>query len=455
VFNRFFGFLLWCIQLILIFIVPQVADETYYWYWSQNLSLNYLDHPPVIAWVYALGGRWFNALMWPLSAYWVSQGLRQLEGGSFNGLFWILMISSPLGLVGSVIVTIDTPMIWAWCFCFYAWCRGDLWRLSLGLVIGIHSKLLFWLAVPGFIYHWRWRERGMIMGMILSVISLLSWIDSSASNGSFSFQLSHRLQMIHTSPIMAIQAEIEWILGQFFLISPLYLIVFYKSLSTHINPNVLNISNMHQSQKQAYLGQMLWLLALPCLFFCIVMNCFIRVEANWSVLFCLPLLVYLTTQVDLLKPPFFSVASHKLWYFQLISLAIVIGFALSLDVLPLSVGPVRSPQRLVDCIQNIRDQTHIQNIAFSRYQELSLVLYAMDHQKTADLSIHDLSYLRPENRRLSVFDTDRFWIKQKQKHNEVQPFILIAKPEWLKEIKMCRTPKFAGKCTLDLWICGQ
>ncbi len=445
-FNRFFGFLLWCLQLILIFIVPQVADETYYWYWSKNLSLNYLDHPPVIAWVYALGGRWLNALMLPLSAYWVGQGLRQLEGGSSKETkFWILMILSPFGLVGSVIVTIDTPMIWAWCFCFYAWCRGDLWRLSLGLLIGIHSKLLFWLAVPGFIYHWRWRERGIIIGTILSLMSLLSWIESSGSNGSFSFQLSHRLQMIHTSPIMAIQAEIEWILGQIFLISPLYLIVFYKSLSTHTNPNVFSISNIHQNQKQAYLGQMLWLLALPCLFFCIVMNCFIRVEANWSVLFCLPLLVYLTTQVGLLKQ----------WYFQLISLALVIGFALSLHVLPLSIGPVRSPQRLLDCIQNIQDQTHIQKIAFSRYQELSLVLYAMDHQKTADLSIDDLIYLRPENRRLSVFDTDAFWMKQKQKHDEVQAFMLIAKAEWLKEIKGCKIPKFVGKCTLDLWICGQ
>jgi hypothetical protein len=450
VFHRFFGFLLWCVQLILIFIVPQVADETYYWYWSKDLSLNYLDHPPIIAWVYALGGRWLNALMWPLSAYWVSQGLRQIEGGSFESKFWILMLLSPLGLVGSVIVTIDTPMIWAWCFCFYAWCHGYLWRLSLGLVIGLNSKLLFWLAIPGFIYHWRWRERVIIIGAVLSILGLLSWIDRSESNGSLSFQLSHRLQMIHTSPIMAIQAEIEWILGQIFLISPLYLIVGYQSLSTHAK-----ISDQDQDPKQADLGQMLWLLALPCLFFCIVMNCFIRVEANWSVLFCLPLLVYLSTQVDVLKRFLSSQIGRYLCYFQLISLVLVIGFALSLDRLPLSLGPVRSPQRLVDCIQSIRHETKIQKIASSRYQELSLVLYAIDHQKTADLSIHDLIYLRPENRRLSVFDTDSFWIKQKQKHDQFQPFLLIAKQEWLKDLKVCKAPKFVGKCTLDLWICSQ
>ena len=39
------------IRLILSFLFPLSADESYYWLWSKHLSLSYVDHPPLVAYI--------------------------------------------------------------------------------------------------------------------------------------------------------------------------------------------------------------------------------------------------------------------------------------------------------------------------------------------------------------------------------------------------------------------
>ena len=43
--------LLW---LIAALKMPVLPDEAYYWTWSKDLSFQYFDHPPLVAWVLAL-----------------------------------------------------------------------------------------------------------------------------------------------------------------------------------------------------------------------------------------------------------------------------------------------------------------------------------------------------------------------------------------------------------------
>ncbi len=43
------------IRLLLGAVIPLYADEAYYWEWSRRLAPGYFDHPPVIAWLIALG----------------------------------------------------------------------------------------------------------------------------------------------------------------------------------------------------------------------------------------------------------------------------------------------------------------------------------------------------------------------------------------------------------------
>src|SRR3989338_4254489 len=57
------------IRLCLALLFPLTADESYYWLWSKHLSLSYVDHPPIIAYVNFLttfGGE--NLLMLRLGA---------------------------------------------------------------------------------------------------------------------------------------------------------------------------------------------------------------------------------------------------------------------------------------------------------------------------------------------------------------------------------------------------
>ena len=39
------------IRLILGWLFPLTADESYYWLWSKHLSLSFVDHPAMIAFI--------------------------------------------------------------------------------------------------------------------------------------------------------------------------------------------------------------------------------------------------------------------------------------------------------------------------------------------------------------------------------------------------------------------
>ncbi|HKW51295.1 MAG TPA: hypothetical protein VJQ53_06115, partial [Candidatus Eisenbacteria bacterium] len=42
------------LRLVIAAYTPVIDDEAYYWNWSRHLSLSYLDHPPLVAWLGAL-----------------------------------------------------------------------------------------------------------------------------------------------------------------------------------------------------------------------------------------------------------------------------------------------------------------------------------------------------------------------------------------------------------------
>ena len=46
------------INLLQAFSTELIFDEAYYWYYAQNPSWGYFDHPPMVAWMIALG-TWF------------------------------------------------------------------------------------------------------------------------------------------------------------------------------------------------------------------------------------------------------------------------------------------------------------------------------------------------------------------------------------------------------------
>ncbi len=117
-------------------------DEAYYWVWSLDLKLGYLDHPPMIAWIIA-AGRWIietispNYLQLEYPAFF---SVVKLKAGPFflscvatpvlvgKCIEWvqraplrvtqmIVLLVTPLLFVGPQIVTPDTPLFFSWTLC--------------------------------------------------------------------------------------------------------------------------------------------------------------------------------------------------------------------------------------------------------------------------------------------------------------------------------------------------
>lgn len=63
-------FLMFCLRLFLILQFPLTNDESYYWAWTQNLQLSYLDHPPGVSWLAwlcsLLGKNYFSLRIGPM-----------------------------------------------------------------------------------------------------------------------------------------------------------------------------------------------------------------------------------------------------------------------------------------------------------------------------------------------------------------------------------------------------
>ena len=117
---------LFLFHLLYIWLTPfdLAPDEAYYWDWSRNLALGYYSKPPLVAWVIALFTRlggdhpFFVRLGAVLFSLGSSIVLFYLGKTLFNSKigFWAFVIANatPGLAVGSVIMTIDPPLMFFW-----------------------------------------------------------------------------------------------------------------------------------------------------------------------------------------------------------------------------------------------------------------------------------------------------------------------------------------------------
>ncbi|GEM_PF-3509609 len=57
---RFFLIIVFVLSFLQAKFTPLVDDEAYYWLWSKKLAFGYFDHPPMIAWLIAIGKIFFS-----------------------------------------------------------------------------------------------------------------------------------------------------------------------------------------------------------------------------------------------------------------------------------------------------------------------------------------------------------------------------------------------------------
>ena len=99
-------------------------DETYQWLWSKHPALSYFSKPPLIAWLHTLGTtlwgdqafgvRFTSPCIGAILSFLVLRFMRGVVGG--RSAFWLVLLMNmvPLLAVGSVLITVDPPMVLFW-----------------------------------------------------------------------------------------------------------------------------------------------------------------------------------------------------------------------------------------------------------------------------------------------------------------------------------------------------
>jgi 4-amino-4-deoxy-L-arabinose transferase-like glycosyltransferase len=183
-------------QIVYACVAELRSDEAYYWTWSKENVLSFLDHPPMIAWFVRFGTAIFGdtnlgARFSSLLAIWIAQGLigdivwRQTRDARAV-LFAVLMpqVTLEYGLFGSrilpdaALIPFSLAMIWALVRLSES---GDgRWWLAAGFFGGLAllSKYTAVLLAPAilvfaFVPPWRVRWLGSLYPWLALAIALL------------------------------------------------------------------------------------------------------------------------------------------------------------------------------------------------------------------------------------------------------------------------------------------
>jgi len=158
---------LFLFRLLYVWLTPfdLAPDEAYYWDWSRNLALGYYSKPPMVAWVIALftrlGGNhpFFVRLGAILFSLGTSMVLFYLGRSLYNaqvGIWAFAIANATPGLsVGSVIMTIDPPLIFFWGLTIFLLHlalskkgTGYWYLASISLGLGLLSKYTMVALIP-------------------------------------------------------------------------------------------------------------------------------------------------------------------------------------------------------------------------------------------------------------------------------------------------------------------
>ena len=237
-------YLCFAVKVVAGLLLPLSPDESYYWVWGQNLQLSYFDHPPMVAWMYAVS-EWISPN--PLSP--------RIVGLFFHGLtiltwwnvfktqlvdeklkcFLLLISLSPLIGFGGWIITPDTPLalFWALATAFYLSYEqkpSARTALLLGSVVGLgflskYQMVLFPLSV---LTYWLWnkkfRQQNWLhigLALIAALIFFSPVVIWNLQNNwaSFRFQTEHGLGQSQWNPWWTL----SYVLAQILILSPFFL----------------------------------------------------------------------------------------------------------------------------------------------------------------------------------------------------------------------------------------
>jgi dolichol-phosphate mannosyltransferase len=206
-------------RLVAMCVVPLIPEEAYYWTYAQHPALSYFDHPPMVAWVIALGTLVFGntelgvrsaalglivvagVLMYQLARFWF--------GRSAAGLATLLIQVLPVYFGVGFVAPMDAALCVYWLACLLAvshalrpghWGWWYVAGAALGCALLSKYSAMFlaagvFLAVVGrreWRQHLRTVHPYLAMGLALVIFSpVLVW-NAQRDWASFRFQFVER-----------------------------------------------------------------------------------------------------------------------------------------------------------------------------------------------------------------------------------------------------------------------
>ena len=231
--------------------LPVTTDESYYFLWSRHLDLGYFDHPPVVAWLSALGshvalgpfGYRLGGFLLQLAIFPVFISLCQKAGVTGTrrvGLASLLMFCNFFGCMVGIVTTPDTPFLFAWTLALHEAAAAletnpKRWLTAgAATALGLWSKYAMFLIGPVFLWALIKKRGGLkspwpyLGGLVCLALFLphLYW-NTQHNWVSFGFQLNHGIRGSHEVagvtasdlplPLLRDMDSPEYKLGQNFL----------------------------------------------------------------------------------------------------------------------------------------------------------------------------------------------------------------------------------------------
>ncbi len=241
-------------KVVAAYFIPVVGDESYYWFWGQNLQLSYFDHPPMVSWLtyisefFTFFPDWLRVrtpfiLLSTASVFvWLKAFQLSFPPSRKTSLLFVLFFNlNPMLGLGGIFSTPDVPLIFFWGCAFYSVLKvlqsqkwlDYLW-LGVFLGLGFCAKYHIVLFVPTLLLF-------LVITKQFSKINFLKLLITTASGficslpvivwnyqnnwESFLFQLNHGFTRN--------QYNFEWttsyLIGQILIFSPFLFFYLFKS----------------------------------------------------------------------------------------------------------------------------------------------------------------------------------------------------------------------------------
>jgi len=408
-------------------------DEAHYWDWSRHLGLSYYSKGPAIAYIIFLGTHignllrinppnpafWvrfsaiFNSLFIGIILWFITKRLWHSPKISFYAL--LITIAAPIFALGSILITVDNPLILYWILFIYLFIlaletrRPLYWYLS-GIVFGlgflskytmiaILFSVIIYLALSREHRFWLRRKEFFLFLIIASLCSIPvilwnynhNWIGFRHLQGQAGLSRANLVKSFFSKETLLQLGEFSGI--QSAVISPgLFIIICWSFIKAQ---------QIYRKTRDYKYNFLFWTGA-PLLIFYLILSLHKPCQANW------PIAGYLSGII--LAAVFFAEGrkNNFLWISIYTGLALLLT-VFALDILPIigiQVPPRIEPFRRVIGWRKLGKQ--VGKIKDKLEKKGSLFIFSTSYQITSELAFYTpgrpIVYCGRIKRRMNQYD---------------------------------------------------